>query len=127
MNREGQNPVILTEEDYQLLKSLAAGTSDNNGQMSLAYELSRAVVVKKEDFPEGTIRLNSEVEVLDMDTQKAKRFTIVMPAQADIKEQKISVLTPMGSALIGFKKDDEVVWKVPAGLKRFKIVQVTNA
>lgn len=126
MNNAPLNPVVLTEEDYRLLKPYAGSLHAGKEEMSLAHELSRAVIVPKEAFPKQGIRLNSRVWVLDMDTQKVLAFTIVMPEHADIRQQKISVLTPMGAALIGFRKAEEVQWKVPAGLKRFRILDVVN-
>ncbi|HRO43442.1 MAG TPA: GreA/GreB family elongation factor [Flavipsychrobacter sp.] len=122
-----RNPVVVTEEDYNLLRPFMDRMPDKNSDMSLAYELNRAVVVKKDAFPPHAIRLNSKVSVLDLETDKVHEFTIVMPEQANIREQKISVLTPMGTALIGFRKAEEVRWKVPAGLKRFRILDVVNA
>jgi regulator of nucleoside diphosphate kinase len=50
----------------------------------------------------------------------------VMPEQADIGQQKVSILSPMGTALIGFRKGEEVLWQVPAGMKRFRILDVVN-
>ncbi|RYD56247.1 MAG: transcription elongation factor GreAB [Sphingobacteriales bacterium] len=120
------NPVIMTEEDYNLLKPYVGMLPDSNDEMSLAHELKRAVIVKKEAFPLHAIKLNSRVSVLDQDTQKVFEFVIVMPGNADMKLNKISVLTPMGAALIGFRKGEEVKWKVPAGLKRFRILDVSN-
>ena len=72
--------------------------------MSLATELKRAIIVNKDAFPQHGIRLNSQVSVLDIDTQRVFEFMIVMPENADIKQNKISVLAPMGAALIGFRK-----------------------
>lgn len=126
MKRTASNPVILTEEDYNLLKPYADKSTDHNEEMSLAHELKRAVIVKRNEFPIDGIKLNSRVRVLDLDTLKTVEFTIVMPSHADIKQKKISVLSPMGAALIGFKKSDEVRWKVPAGLKHFRILEVEN-
>ena len=126
MDIQEQNPVFITQEDYNLLKPYAGRLADKNDEMSLAYELKRAVVVKKDAFPKDCVRLNSKVSVLDLDTQKVLEFKIVLSELADIKQQKISVLTPMGAALIGFRKSDEVSWKVPAGLKRFRILDVVN-
>jgi regulator of nucleoside diphosphate kinase len=51
----------------------------------------------------------------------------VLPQQADIKKKKISVLAPIGTALIGFRKGRKVSWNVPAGKKDFKIMEVTNS
>ena len=126
MNIKGLNPVIITEEDYKLLKPYVDKLPDRNEEMSLAHELKRAVIVTKDAFPKHCIKLNSRVSILDLDTQKVLEFTIVMPEHADIKQNKISVITPMGAALIGFRKSEEVRWKVPAGLKRFRILDVVN-
>ena len=126
MNMNQQNAVVMTEEDFNLLKPYFNRIPDKNNEMSLANELSRAVIVKKDAFPPHGIKLNSKVSVLDLDTQKVMEFTLVMPEHADMKQQKISILTPIGAALIGFRKDEEVVWKVPAGLKTFRILEVEN-
>ena len=125
MKKTVQNPVIITQEDYDLLKPYME-RMDKDEEMSLAHELGRAIIVKKETFPTHAIRLNSKVSVLDLDSHKVMEFTIVMPESADIKQSKISVLTPMGTALIGFRKAEEVMWKVPAGMKRFRILDVVN-
>ncbi len=126
MNMNDQNPVVITQEDYQLLKQYISPNPEKEGEMSLSYELNRAVIVNKEAFPPHTVRLNSKVSVLDLDTNKVLEFSIVMPAHADMKQNKVSILTPMGAALIGFRKAEEVRWKVPAGLKRFRILDVVN-
>ncbi len=125
-NTEINPVVVLPEEDYSLLKPYADKLPDRDNEMSLAHELKRAVVVKKHAFPAHGIRLNSKVTVLDLSTQKVREFTIVLPEHADIRQNKISVLTPMGAALIGFRKSEEVKWKVPAGLKSFQIIDVVN-
>ena len=127
MKNNERSPVVITQEDFDLIKSLLGGIADDNDEMSLGYELNRAVIVTEEKMPADVIRLNSEVSILDTETQLTTTFTIVLPKQADIHLKKISVLTPMGAALIGFKKGEEVEWKVPAGLKRFKILEVKNA
>lgn len=126
MNTNEQNPVVLTEEDYELLKQYMDKNPEQTQEMSLAYELGRAVIVKKEAFPPHAIRINSKVSILDLDTQKVREFMLVMPQQADMRQNRVSILTPMGAALIGFRKNEEVQWKVPAGMKRFRILDVVN-
>ena len=121
-----KNPVILTEEDYQLLKQYCLHPDSSNEEMSLAYELSRAIVVKKEAFPEHCIRLGSRIVIQDQETQKTKEFAIEIPGKADIKTKTISILTPMAAAVIGFRKGEEVIWKVPGGMKKFLILDVSN-
>jgi regulator of nucleoside diphosphate kinase len=120
-----QNQVIITEEDYNMIRPYIGGQQGKPNEMSLAHELSRATIVKRALLPAYTVKLNSKVSILDIETQKVKEFIIVMPELADMQQNKISVLTPMGTALIGFKKGEEVVWQVPAGLKRFRILDVS--
>ena len=127
MNKE-KNPVLLCEEDFRLLKQLVGISlvNDMEEEMTLAYELSRAIVVKDNALPPDTVRLNSGVQVQDMSTNKITGLTIVMPPHADIKQKKISILTPMAAALIGFRKGDEVEWRMPSGLKKYKILEVKD-
>lgn len=126
MGTELKNPVIITEEDYQQLKGYINHDAGNDEEMTLSAELKRAVILSKDAFPSHAIRLNSKVSVQDLDTDRVIEFTLVMPAHADMHKNKVSILTPMGAALIGFRKGEEVRWKVPAGFKRFRILDVTN-
>jgi len=119
-----KTPVILCEEDYNLLKQFAGTTTHEVSEMSLAYELNRARVVDNDALPAGTIRLNSLVRIKDTSSGKVSDFRIVMPLDADIKQKKISILAPLGAALIGFRKGDEVEWKMPAGMKKFMVLNV---
>jgi regulator of nucleoside diphosphate kinase len=126
MSKE-KNPVLLCEEDFRLLKQLVGiSLVNDNEEMTLAYELSRAIVVKDNALPPDTVRLNSNVRVQDMASKKNTDLTIVMPPHADIKQKKISILTPMAAALIGFRKGDEIEWKMPSGMKKYKILEVTS-
>ncbi len=125
MNAHEEKPVVITEEDYQLLKPYISSIPAHN-EMSLSSELQRAIVVAKDAFPRHTVRINSKVTVLELNTNKVLEFTIVMPAHADMHQNKISILTPMAAALIGFRKAEEVQWKVPGGWKRFRILDVVN-
>ena len=126
MNAKEKNPVVITDEDYQLLKPYINTLAEQDNEMTLSNELRRAVIVCKDALPKHTVRINSKVSVLELETNKVKEFTIVMPAHADMQHNKISILTPMGAALIGFRKAEEVQWKVPGGLKRFRILDVVN-
>jgi len=123
------SPVILGKNDFRLLKQFASNFSDSPAasEMSLAYELNRAIVVEDDQLPEDSIRLNSQVKVLELTTNREMEFSIVMPHLADIKQQRISILTPMGAALIGLCKGETVEWKMPAGIRKLKILDVRSA
>lgn len=118
------NNVVLSEEDYNILRNHVTPNPDN--PMSLAYELSRAKVVKKDKVPADRVKINSLVTIEDQESKVKTTVTIVEPANADMKQQKVSFLTPIGSALIGFKIGDEVEWKMPVGIRKYKILEVTN-
>jgi regulator of nucleoside diphosphate kinase len=123
-----KNQVILGQEDFRMLKQFAENFpgSPNANEMSLFYELNRAIVVEDGELPADSIRLNSHVKVRELTSNQEMEFSIVMPALADFKHRKISVLTPMGAALIGLCKGETVEWKMPAGMKKFEILDVTQ-
>ena len=126
MNLNANIPVLIREDDYDLLKPFLNRSDLAPNDMSLSAELQRAVVIKKDAFPPHAIRINSKIQILDEETGITNELYLVMPQHANIKEKKVSILSPIGSALIGFRKGEIVQWKVPAGLKSFKIVDVQN-
>jgi len=123
-----KTPVILSEDDFRMLKQFAEQFSaqGKENEMTLSYELNRATVVDEDELPEGCVRLNSQIKVRELSSNKDMEFSIVMPAMANMAEKKISVLTPMGAALIGLCKGEKVQWKMPAGIKHFEILEVSN-
>ncbi|MFC3562895.1 GreA/GreB family elongation factor [Pedobacter jamesrossensis] len=124
MNLNENNAVVITQQDFDLLKPYFSKQKKNSTEMSLSAELSRAVILKNDAFPPHAIRLNSKVWIQEASTGNIMELTIVLPQHADIKQKKISVLTPIAAALIGFRKGETVRWEVPAGLKIFKIINV---
>lgn len=121
------NPVIITEHDFQQIKSLINTGNSNRNERLLSNEMNRAILVKKDAFPINTVGLNCMVTVLNVATRQKKTFSIVMPEAADAQRNRISILSPMGTALIGFRKGEEVVWEMPGGLKKFIIIDVIQA
>ena len=125
------NNIVLRKDDYQLLVSLLNGagkklTFDRRTAQDLLAELKKATLVNKDNFPDDVVRINSIVRVQAEGRNDVMEFMLVMPDKADIKERKISVMAPVGIALIGFKKGQQVKWKVPAGKKTFTILDVVN-
>lgn len=123
---EVKNPVTISEGDLKMLKQFIENQSVND-ETTLAYELKRAKVVKDDKLPEDVIRLGSRVSVKELASGREMSFVIVMPAEADMKSQKISILTPMGTALIGLKNGNIVEWKMPAGMRKFEIIDVKSS
>jgi regulator of nucleoside diphosphate kinase len=127
-----ENPVILLKSDFQILNEYVKNlhgmqVNEKENFRRLSEELGKAEQVDIEDFPEDVVRLNSTVVIKDMETKRDMTITIVLPQEADIKQKKVSVLAPIGTALIGFRKGKQVSWEVPAGRKNFMIVEVDNS
>ncbi len=124
--------LVLRQDDYEILISYLRGgqhlsSMDRVNAEELHAELKKATLVERDKFPSDVVRLNSMVKIKDVNAGKEMEFTIVTPDLADIKQKKISVLAPIGTALIGFKKGQSVKWNVPAGEKSFLITDVVNA
>lgn len=121
--------LVIKKEDFDILTTcIRNGGSqqsfDKNNVTELAGELKKARLVSKEDFPDTVVGLNSTAVIKDMETERILAITIVTPDKADISQNKISVLAPIGTALLGFQKGREIRWSVPAGEKKLVILDV---
>ena len=123
--------LVLAKEDYDIIMSNLRGsfskfTFNRQEAEELEAELKKAKLVKSSSMPADVVRLNSVVTIRDEKDGKIFELTVVPPNKADIKEKKISVMSPIGTALIGYPKGETVSWRVPAGKKTFTILDVKN-
>lgn len=123
--------LVLRKDDYKLLISYLNGgyskvAFDRRNAEGLQAELKKAKLVNKDDFPEDVVRLNSKVRIKAEDKDEVMELMLVTPDKADIKEKKISIMAPIGTALIGFRQGQKVKWQVPAGKRTFTILEVIN-
>jgi regulator of nucleoside diphosphate kinase len=120
------HPIFVTEIDARRLRGLLGAHSeaslrDQGHLRELKSELERAMVLDEADVPRDVIRMHSRVRVLDLANGERKEYVLVFPAEADISAQRISVLAPLGTALLGYREGDEVEWEMPGGLRRLRI------
>jgi len=125
------NRLVIAKDDYEIIMSYikrGARTITFNRQDAegLEGELRKAKLVNKEKLPADLVRLNSKVIIKDEKENKMIELTVVTPEKANIKQKHISIMSPIGTALIGFRKGQQVKWKVPAGKKTFTIMDVQN-
>ncbi len=123
--------LVLLKDDYALLLSYLNGGAgktafDRKNAETLQAEIKKAKVVSKDHFPAEVVRLNSTVRIRSEEKGEEMELTVVTPDKADIKSRKISVMAPIGTALIGFSKGQQVKWQVPAGNRTFTILEVIN-
>jgi regulator of nucleoside diphosphate kinase len=126
-----QEQLVLAKDDHQIimgyLKMGGAKTKISPQEAeSLEKELKKAKLVATNAVPDDVVRLNSIVTIKDEATGKIMELVVVTPERADIKLKKISIMSPIGTALIGFKKGSIINWDVPAGKKTFRILDVTK-
>jgi regulator of nucleoside diphosphate kinase len=122
--------IYITEFDLNRLNKLIEMLEDEPDMRDkkcieeLDDELRRAKVVASKNVPEDVITMNSKVRVKDLDSGKETIYQLVFPGDADVKQNKISILAPIGTALIGFRVGETLDWKVPAGVKRIRIEEI---
>jgi len=119
--------ITLSADDHERLSALANGARNSHPDLSaeLAVELGRAHVLARGKHPQGIVQLNSEVEFRDDTTGKVRRMTLVYPGEANISEGRISVLTPVGTALIGLLVGQPITWEAPNGdLRQLTVLSV---
>ena len=120
---------ILTASDYKTIHTLILNLPPQlKGKevTQLQHEIKSAEIVPDEKISADIIQINSFFEVLDLETQRLMRFQIVLPHFADLKQSKISILSPLGVAMIGFRQGMTVEWTLPGGRKKLQIKQVEN-
>jgi len=121
--------IIITDADRRRLGTLIErATSDGLGARryldDLEHELDRAHVVDPCEVPSDVVTMNSTVRLRDLDTDEIETYTLVYPRDADIDENRISVLAPIGTAMIGYRVGDVIEWPVPSGTARFRVDEV---
>lgn len=117
---------ILSRTDFQKLSALVNTVKTETAEL-LENELSRSVTVVDEEMPDDVVAMNSKVSFVDQESGKESVITLVYPHEANIGEGKISILTPVGSALIGLKVGQIIEWPFPNGKsKELKVVAVTR-
>ena len=124
-----EREIYVTEFDKMRLTELVQvatefGRQDKEYLSVLEGELDRSKVLPSKDVPKDVVTMNSRVRVRDLDSEKETTYSLVFPRDADISENKISILAPLGSALLGYRVADVIEWQAPAGLRRIRIEEI---
>lgn len=90
----------------------------------LEREAQRAIVVKPEEVPATVVTMNSQVQLMDLDTNEQRYVTLVFPAMASTDTGCISVLAPLGTALLGSQEGTPVTWQTPRGARRLRVERI---
>lgn len=123
--------LILEKKEYELLKKYFASvleykdSSYKASSAKLSEELKSAEVVDEKDMPGDVVRFGSFVTI-QTPFGPEKTYQLVKPEESNIAQNKLSILAPMGSALVGYAKGDEVMWEFPSGKNTIKITNVEH-
>jgi regulator of nucleoside diphosphate kinase len=131
MTRKSKKTTIIyiTELDYNRLNGLIERTRERNGVdreylNKLEAELDRAEIVESEDIPRDVVTMRSKVRLKDLVSGESNIYSLVFPTEADFAEGKISVLAPIGTAILGYRRGDTIEWPVPSGVRKLKVEEI---
>lgn len=118
--------ICITDYDMRRLKELIADVQgfNYNGREDLKrleVELERSQPVAPDNVPGDVITMNSTVRLTDLDSGEEMTYTLVFPQEADIRQGRLSVLAPIGTAMLGYRVGDTFEWQVPDGTRRLKV------
>lgn len=121
--------IQVTQRDHERLSRLIdsmrnLSAKDRVCLDMLRGELDRARLIASERVKADVVTMNSTVKLRDLDNHELYEYQLVYPQDADPEANKLSVLAPVGTALLGFSVGDSVQWDVPAGVRRFRIEDI---
>ncbi len=121
--------IYITDHDLKRLRELIIvarefGKEEEKYLTELEKELDRGSVVKSQEIPPDVITMNSEVHLKDLNIEEEITYRLVFPDHADAGKGWVSILAPIGTALLGYRVGDIIEWKVPAGIARLKVEKI---
>lgn len=129
-SRELSRPrIVIAASEHARLMNLAEKAAERDSPVGeyLAEELSRAQIVPDDACAPHVVRMGSEVTYNDAATHRTRKVTLVYPGEADIDQNRVSVLTPIGAALIGLSPAQSIEWPSPdGGVGSLTVLDVKN-
>lgn len=121
--------IYITEFDRQRLEECLAVAGefqyrDRSDLKKLTEELKRCETVDSKDVSPTVVTMNSRVKLKDLDNGEIMEYTLSFPKEADIEKGRISVTSPIGTAILGYSVGDTIEWMVPAGKRRIMIEEL---
>lgn len=119
--------ITVTSDDHQMLSRIAAGATNTLPELAaeLVHELDRARILPEGRSSPDHVRIGSEVVFRDESTGKDSVVTLVWPQDADIAAGRVSVMTPIGVALIGMAAEKSIDWTTRSGeVRRLTVLEV---
>ena len=124
-----EKPIHITEFDLKRLRTLILDAQSTEYRKSeylenLRMELNRAIIVAPQEVPPTVVTMNSTIVLVDLDTNEEETYTLVFPEDADLSKGRLSVLAPIGTAMLGYEIGDTFEWDVPAGKRHLRVERI---
>ncbi|HOB76206.1 MAG TPA: GreA/GreB family elongation factor [Phycisphaerae bacterium] len=123
-------PVVIPDRDFEQLNELIRfappGVIEKPHLQALERELDRCQIVPAHRVPRNTVVMGSRVRILDLATGETDTWTLVYPGEASFAEGKLSVVAPLGSAILGTRVGDVVRVRAPGGTRRVRIEKILS-
>jgi regulator of nucleoside diphosphate kinase len=120
-------PIVVAAEDRTRLLQLVASSDGTEVAEQLELELERARALPLSEVPDDVIVMDSELEYEDVATSQRRRLRLVYPQDADSNSGRVSIMAPLGCALLGLRIGQEIDWRMPGGPRRLRVLSVTRA
>jgi len=124
-----QSELVVTDTDLARLSEMARALRANRhpyrqyaGQLEV--ELARARVVPRGEVEADVVTMNSTIRIREQRGREVEEFTLVYPNEADALNGRLSVLAPLGMAVLGARVGDVITWRVPAGERTFRVERI---
>jgi regulator of nucleoside diphosphate kinase len=124
-----ERDIFITEEDHEKLMQLIQGARQHR-RKDLAHveqldgELERAHLVPSREIPPDVVTMNSRVVLRDLDTDEEIELTLVFPRDANVDEHRVSVLAPLGTAILGYRSGNVIEWQMPGRTRHLEVERV---
>ncbi|MBS0431661.1 MAG: nucleoside diphosphate kinase regulator [Proteobacteria bacterium] len=124
--RENHPPITISSTDLQRLESVleSAQYRDHPGAPALHTELERAKIVSPKELPDDVVSMNSTAECVEEGSGRTHSLTLVYPRDADAAQGRVSVLAPVGAALLGLRTGQTIDWPAPSGTLRLRVTAI---
>ncbi|MCT4698051.1 GreA/GreB family elongation factor [Tenacibaculum haliotis] len=122
--------LVIEKNEFLLLKQLLNIEEKQNEAtvknhiLKLREELKEAIFLDEKEMYLDVVRFNSLITVSSEDNDWNNTFQLVVPLKSNIAEKKVSILMPMGAAVIGYAKGDVIQWEFPGGIKRLRVLDI---
>lgn len=123
-----EHTIYITDFDRERLYSIISNHRSASPKIKaqidrLEEELEKAIVVEPKNIPADVVTMNTKLRLRDEQSGEERVLSLVFPSDADFEKNRISVLAPVGTALLGYRVGDIIEWQVPSGTKTFHIIE----